>query len=198
MPLHIPEPPNDAAAIVRSNFRALVERGDFRLPALRNAVGPLQIVQSHQVYTLGLKDLASGRGIQAAQQTGWRFLIQDGETVVAAAETAATGAGTGHLFAGFNEGPFVASTAEAIRTAQTLPQVEQGKFELRLLRIPALYFMAVWVHNPAETGDLLVPIAPAPEGIVPGRATPASTLLGELATKAEAAADIGPTDNSGG
>src|ERR1700757_5292400 len=112
MPLYIPEAPNEAAALVRSNFQAFAERGHFRLPALRNAVGPLQIAQSHQVFTLGLKDLTAGRGLQAAQQAGWRFLIHDAEKVVAAAETAATGAD--HVFAGFNEGPFVASTAEAI------------------------------------------------------------------------------------
>ena len=198
MPLHIPEPPNEAAATVRSHFQAFVERGHFRLPALRNAVGPLQIMQSHQVFTLGLKDLTAGRGLQAAQQAGWRFLIQDGEKVVAAAETSVTGPGGEHAFAGFNEGPFVESSADAIRSAQALPQVEQGKFELRLLRIPALYFTAVWVHDPAGTGDLLVPAAPAPDGIVPGRAVPAATLLGELAAKAEAAAAVGPADSSGG
>src|SRR5260221_8390285 len=167
MPLHIPEPPNEAAAVVRSNFQAFVERGHFRLPALRNAAGPLQIMQSHQVFSLGLKDLASGRGLQAAQQTGWRFLIQDAEKVVAAAETAVTGAGAGHVFAGFNEGPFVASTAEAIRSAQALPQVEKGKFELRLLRIPALYFTAVWGHDPPRTDALRVPAAADHHSMLP-------------------------------
>jgi hypothetical protein len=196
MPLYIPEAPNEAAALVRSNFQAFAERGHFRLPALRNAVGPLQIAQSHQVFTLGLKDLTAGRGLQAAQQAGWRFLIHDAEKVVAAAETAATGAD--HVFAGFNEGPFVASTAEAIRSAQALPEVERERFELRLLRIPALYFTAVWIHNPAGTGDLLMPVAPAPDGIVPGRAVPAAPLLAQLATKAEAAAAVGPADKSGG
>jgi hypothetical protein len=198
MPLHIPEPPAQADAVVRSTFRAFVESGNFRLPALRNATGPLQITQSHQVFTLGLTDLVAGRGLEAARLSGWRFLLNDGEKVVAAAETVITGAGAEHLFAGFNEGPFAAATADAIRAVQGLPEVEGGNFELRLLRVPALYFTAVWLYEAGGTGDLLAPLAPAPAGIAPGRAIAATTLLRELASNAAAAAAVGPADSSGG
>jgi hypothetical protein len=198
MPLNIPEPPEGAAAVVSSTVRAFAETGNFRLPALRNATGPLQITQSHQVFTLGLTDLVAGRGLEAAQPSGWRFLIQDGEQVVAAAETISTGAGAAHLFSSFNEGPFARSTADAIRIAQQLSEVAHGNFELRLLRVPALYFTAVWVHDTEGTGDLLIPLAPAPTGIPAGQATAATTLLSELASKAEAASAVGPADSSGG
>jgi hypothetical protein len=198
MPLHIPEAPETATAVVSSTVRAFAESGNFRLPALRSATGPLQVMQSHQVFTLDLTDLVAGRGLQAARPSGWRFLIQDGEKVVAAAETVVTGISAEHLFSGFSEGPFAPSTADAIRTAQRLPDVERGEFELRLLRVPALYFMAVWVYDTGGKGDLLLPLAPAPQGIQAGQAVAATTLLRELASRAEAGAAVGPGDTSGG
>lgn len=198
MPLHIPVPPEGAASVVSSTLRTFAESGSFKLPALRNATGSLQITQSHQVFTLGLTELVAGRGLEAARPSGWRFLIQDSEKVVAAAETIVTGAGAAHLFSSFNEGPFARSTADAIQIAQRLSEVERGNFELRLLRVPALYFTAVWLHDTERPGDLLIPLAPAPTGIPTGQAVAATTLLSELASRAEAAAAVGPADTSGG
>ena len=59
----------------------LSEHKTFRIPALRNATGPLQLGEPHQVFTLGLHDLAARKGLDAAKPAGWRYLVQEGDKV---------------------------------------------------------------------------------------------------------------------
>ena len=56
--------------------------------------------------------------------------------------------------------------------------------QLRLLRIPALYMMALWLHAPAT--DLLVPLAPSPIG-KEGTPVPVPELFADLAELAQQA-----------
>ncbi len=196
MTLLTPAPPNQAAAAVQSTFTTLNERSGFRSPAMRNAVGPLQLHEPHQVFTLGLVDLLANRGLTAAKPTGWRYLVHESGKPVAAAESVVGADGDTHFFSAFNEGRFVASTASAIATARALPTVQKSDFELRLLHVPALYVMAIWLHEPQGVGDLLIPLAPSPVAAPTGQAIPAAQLLQELSVKARAAAS--PDDTSGG
>ena len=108
MALLAPSPPDQAAEAVQSTFRALAEHRTFRSPGLRKATGPLQLVEPHQVFTLVLHDLVAGRGLEAAKSTGWLYLVQEGDKVLASAEAVRTGTGDEHVFSAFNEGPFVA------------------------------------------------------------------------------------------
>ncbi|WP_218006173.1 hypothetical protein, partial [Nocardia tenerifensis] len=84
----------------------------------------------------------------------------------------------------FTEGPFVLATDQTLKTVQKLPQLSAAGFELRLLRIPALYVMALWLHAPMA--DLLVPLAPSPIG-KEGKPVPSAQFLSELAELAHAA-----------
>jgi hypothetical protein len=197
MPLQAPEPPRQVVETVQSTFRAMIDTGSVRLPALRNPPGPLALAQPHQIFSLGLADLAAGRGLEAAKSTGWRYLVHAGENPVASAETSVAPTGSEHVFSAFNSGPLVASTVEAIRMVQGLPQVSRGTFEMRLLRVPALYFTALWVHGAQATDDVLVPLEPSP-GVVTGKPVPAAPLLQELASKAKSVPAVGPTDRTGG
>jgi hypothetical protein len=156
----------------------------------------LQLTEPHQVFTLGLADLVAGRGLDAAKPTGWRHLVQEGDNVLASAETVAAGSAGEHVFSAFNEGPFVATSAKSIRAAREFPEVKQGGFELRLLNVPGLYVMALWLHDAKGKGDLLVPLAPSPVQTPAGLPVPASVLLKELVAKAKA--PIAAADRSGG
>ena len=196
MALLAPEPPHQAAEAVQSTFRAFAENRTFRSPALRSAAGPLRLTEPQEVFTLGLADLVAGRGLEAARPTGWRYLVQEGDNVLAAAETVTTGGQ--HVFSAFNEGRLVASSAEAIRMARALPEVSRGRFELRLLRVPGLYLTALWIHEAQGGGDLLVPLAPSQVEAPAGQPIPAARLLEELRAKAPPAATVGPADTSGG
>jgi hypothetical protein len=199
MTLRVPAPPTEAADAVYTTFRAFADSGTFRLPALRNASGPLQLTQPHQVFTLGLDDLAAGRGLDAAKPGGWRYLVQEGDNALAAADTVAMGPGNGYVFSAFNEGRFVTSTAEAIQAAQQIPEVSRNDFELRLLHVPGLHVMALWLHGvEGNASDLLVPLPPSPVDTPAGQPVPAAVLLQELASKSSPAPATGPSDLTGG
>ena len=73
----------------------------------------------------------------------------------AAAGRGVTAARIGSLF----ETCFSKETLEALRMAEALPQVKKQDYELRFLDIPAVYFVAVWLH--AESDDILIPLPPA-------------------------------------
>ena len=115
----------------------------------------------HHVYDLGIADVAAGRGLEAARETGERYLVMSGDTAVAAAEVpnAADEAEPAQL----NVGGFAQATAEAVRVVEGLDEVKNGSFELRVLRIAALHFMALWLRSDdARSSDRVVVLPPLP------------------------------------
>jgi hypothetical protein len=187
MALQIPSPPVAAADSAQATLKAFGDQQLFSTPALRQApADQLTLTTPHQIFTMGLDSLAAGAGLDTARSVGWRYLIVAGGQVIASAETVTTPDGLGQTFAQFTEGPFVAVTATAITAAQALPAVGLGSFELRLLRIPALYVMALWLHTPTAVGDLLLPLAPTPIGTA-GVPSPVSELVPVLSSQARAA-----------
>lgn len=160
MPLNLPNPPSAVPDQVMSKLHAFADGGNFTTPALRAArKDQLALSAPHQVFTMGLDDITSGGGLDRARPVGWRFLIEEGGRPIASAETTLARDGT-HEVSQTNEGQFVAATHNAVTAVRNLPQLKADGFDLRLLRIPALYVMALWLHAPAT--DLLVPMAPSP------------------------------------
>ena len=190
-----PKPPQQALDAMHSTFLDLSRNRAFRTPALRNATGPLQLTEPQQVFTLGLSDLVAGKGLDAARPTGWRYLVQEGDNVLASAETVA-GPGGEQVFSAFNESRFVDSSAQALRAVGESPEVAQGGFELRLLNVPGLYVQALWFHGTQGKGDLLQPLAPSPVETPGDRPAPAAVLLKELAAKARVPMEA--ADRTGG
>jgi hypothetical protein len=191
MPLHAPEPTAGESEVVRQAVYAFAENRRFSTEGLRSArPDALTVTDPHQVFNLGLDDLRSGADLTAAKPTGWRYLVRDGDRVVAAAESVSDPAGGGPVFSQFNEGPFVPATAGALAVAGSDRRVVDRRFTPRLLHIPALHAMALWLH-PDDAGDnagkardnddLLIPLAPFPLDVQTGVATPATPLLRLLA-----------------
>ncbi|TDC74421.1 hypothetical protein [Streptomyces hainanensis] len=115
-----------------------------------------------------------------ARLTGWRFLLEAEGRAVGAAETALTA--DGWEFSHFLAGPFIASTERGVGLAESLPT----PYQPRLLSIPELYMLTLWLHADLDadptTGDplpddLLVPLAPAPPGIAADRPVRTDALL---------------------
>lgn len=170
MTIRLSEPPPAAPDVADSALRSFVTSGGYRLRTLEgkspDAIAP---AQPHPVYTLGLQDIVDGRGLQAATLTSWRFLLQQGGNTVAALELAVDKQSGAMSFAGVNAGPFVDSTAAALGPHFDQLTPEPGDWAVRLLRIPALYMYAVWLADTTAGKDLLIPLAPAPDGIQAGR-----------------------------
>jgi hypothetical protein len=105
-------------------------------------------VSPHQVFTATRDDVLGRRVLAAAQETSWRDV-----TGTSAAEAASRNGE--FVITSINEGPFVASTEDALARARQL----DGDYELRVLSIPALYVFALWLRGES---DVLIPMSPAP------------------------------------
>lgn len=178
MPLNLPEPPHGVADEVRSKLHKFAAEGKFSGKALRGArKESLDVSTPHQVFTMGLDDVLAGGGVERTQPAGWRYLIEEAGQPIASAETSAGSEGTQEV-SSFTEGPFVAATDKAMKFVRKLPKLEAAGFELRLLRIPAVYQMALWLHSADE--DLMVPLEPSSIG-KEGKAMPADQFFSDLA-----------------
>ncbi len=160
MPINAPQPPDDAIEAVRQSV-ARRRRGRRRLrPGPEAVPAPSSVSAPQRMFTAGLEALTRSIAIEeVAQATGWRFLVEEGTEPVAAAEVQDQTRAS--VPAQITEGPFVRSTAVGLRAAEGLQPVQETDFELRLLRVPALHLLALWLHAPARD-DLFVPLEPAP------------------------------------
>jgi hypothetical protein len=199
MTLFISDPPKESLAALRDSLNTLAARGSFSDRGLREA-RPEQISATvpHAVFNLTLRDAKEGK-TDAARQTGWRFLLAVDEQVVASAETRSEG---GHqAFSHVNAGPFVAGTVDALTVAERVAETEERQLELRLLNVPALYLMSVWLQPRPDDGagnGFFVPIAPAPAGFEPNRVYEESEFLDALLSAARNVPDVGRDDTQGG
>jgi hypothetical protein len=178
---------DSALETIREGVTRLAGRPEYRDRALGRAeADALDVAAPHDVYTLGLDALAEGKGLEAAEPVGTRVLIMRAEQPVATAELDDP-EGDGGLSA--TEGPFTEATATAISQVESLPAVAAGDYELRMLRLPALFLMALWLKDEAGDDDLIVPLDPAPEGIEAGRTYAEDELLAELRERARSRLD---------
>ncbi|MEU2157020.1 hypothetical protein ABZ532_18725 [Streptomyces sp. NPDC019396] len=193
MPLHVPPAPTPA---LRSVLTALGSPAAVRqapTPTLRSVQGAVSAELPLPVHVL---DQVVPRPGQAPRTrlAGWRFLIRAGERSVAAADTMLTP--DGWAFSHFFEGPYLVSTERALIQAEALTT----DYQPRLLSIPELYMLTLWLHGDtaadASAGapapdDLLVPLAPAPPGIAAHRPHRAAELLPVLTLRATRAPLLG-------
>src|SRR5713101_2201374 len=90
MSLYTVDPPSSARDAVISRLGHLAESSALRTPALRRASpDALALSTPHRVAVLPLNEIKHGISLRsAAQKKGWRFLVHDGDQVVAAAHSA--------------------------------------------------------------------------------------------------------------
>ncbi|GHI09282.1 hypothetical protein AQI88_31465 [Streptomyces cellostaticus] len=184
MPLHVPPAPAPALRSVLTALGSPTAVREARTPSLRVAQGPAIPELPLPVHVL---DRITAQGLSATRLAGWRFLIRCGDRAVAAADTMLTP--DGWAFSHFFEGPYIGSTERALHQSEALQQAYQP----RLLSVPGLYMLTLWLHgdtaadgaegHPAAT-DLLVPLAPAPPGISAHRPHRVAELLPVLTHRA--------------
>jgi hypothetical protein len=178
---------DSALETIQEGVARLAQRPEYRDRALGRAKPEaLDITAPHDVYTLGLDALADGKGLDTAEPVARRVLIMRSDEPVATAELDDPEGSTGMSA---TEGPFTEATATTISEVESWPAVAEGDYELRVLRLPALYFMALWLKDESGNEDLIVPLAPAPAGIEPGRSYDEGELLGELRERARSRLD---------
>ncbi len=162
--------PRRGAAVLAAHITDLVR--ERRVPSgMRMDLRAEELAHSepHPVYVATLDDLAAGKLLDAAKQTSWRYLLVQRDEAVAEAELSAAQRGARGAkgkdleFVSLTHGPFTAATVEALRAAENLPQVAKADYELRLLKVPAVYLVALWLHGGEQ--DILVPMGDPPGGL---------------------------------
>ncbi|WNF25889.1 hypothetical protein RI138_03215 [Streptomyces sp. C11-1] len=178
MPLHVPSAPAPALRSVSAALGSPTAVREARTSALRSVQGPLSPELPLPVHVLDRTTPA--RTAPLTRLTAWRFLIRSEGRAVAAADTVLTP--DGWTFSHFFEGPYLASTELAVRQAEA----SAATYQARLLSIPELYMLTLWLHgdpdaDPADgvlaPTDVLVPLAPAPPGIAAHRLHRVADLL---------------------
>jgi hypothetical protein len=165
MPVEFPTPPADAD---KAAADGVLEVHRAEGPARSRARTPRDVGRGrrlaapHPVHNLRLADLEKPGRLRDAPLTAWRYLVEDRGAAVASAEVGVDERGAVRGFDHLNEGPFVAATRAALEAADRLPKVRDGRREARILRIPALYVMALWLKDLDGDDDVIVPMAPAP------------------------------------
>lgn len=174
MPIHLPLPPAPGRELLAKHGFGTVSRGRFAAAADST---PQSVTRPHRVYTIGRDALLRDELLSAARPVAWRYLLVTQDAAISAAELNVTGDGE-LVFSEVNEGPFVQATIETLSAAEALDEVQRGDFELRLLKIPAVYVVALWLHS--DTSDLIVPMTPVPAGVSSGHVYSPTDLLEAL------------------
>ncbi len=159
--------------------------------------GGRRLVAPHPVHNLRLTDLEKPGRLRDAPLTAWRYLVEEGGATVASAEVGVDPTGAVRGFDHVNEGPFVQATAAAQKAAAKLPQVRDGRVEARILRIPALYVMALWLKDLDGDNDVVVPMAPAPRFLEANRPYTEREFLKALTGPARARAEFSNAPEAG-
>lgn len=198
MGLIISDAPHDSLAALRDSLNALATRGSFSDRGLREA-RPEQISATvpHPVFNLTLDGARRGN-IEDARPTGWRYLLAVDEQVLASAETRLESGR--QVFSNVNVGPFVGGTVDALSVAEQIAHPDERQLELRLLNVPALYLMSVWLR-PSEEGaedGVFVPISPAPPGFEANRPYDRGEFTEALGSAAGSVPEVGRDDTQGG
>jgi hypothetical protein len=154
MDLQFVQPPAEVMDVAIAGLQHMAENSSS-LELRRLFTDQLKLTYPQPVYFLGLDDIRAGRGLEAAKTSGWRYLVEapDGRAI-ALAESVTDSKGA-QVFAQLNYGPFVAGTAEAVRAAE---QMGLPGAEVRLLNIPALYLVVLWLQRKDDA--TLIPVAP--------------------------------------
>lgn len=198
MPLEHAQPSQRVADAVRSRLDSVAAvPGRERHALAGSAPAELSMQAPHEVYTLGLDQLASATDLASARAGGWRYLLRRDDRAVASAQTTLD-AGGEPVFALFNSGPFVKSTADALgRAEQIAGAAGDAALEPRLLHVPALHAMALWLHG-AATADVVMPLKPTPPTVDPDRQYSVEDYLAALREAATTVDPVGPEDKTAG
>jgi hypothetical protein len=144
---------------------------------------PPTVSSSLQVFTIDPRDAATGAGLEKAKPVGWDYLSGQSGTSGGSPALPTVIAGVAEQngiprFTNRRVGWLPRQTQQTINIAASLPEVNSGSYELRLLRLPAISQIdALWLKNNGAGSDLVIPIASKSSEVVSGQKYTASEFL---------------------
>ncbi len=165
MSIRLQSAPASGRELVRDNLRlgmnavaAAVPQAGVLAMAANAAPAAVfdEINASYPIYTASSERLADGTFLTSAELTAWQYVIGPDDGLQGLAEVAAVdGVRPSLSYAAYYEASSAQRLLEVIRRADA--EAETGDYDLRILRAPDLFLVAVWLH--AEDGnDVLLPV----------------------------------------
>ncbi|MCW5644783.1 MAG: hypothetical protein KIT63_21990 [Rhodoferax sp.] len=161
MPIKPHEGPSDGVAVMAS---ALSARSPARTTGFSPLGGAPHVGGPIPFYHLALNKLASDAAIEQSVQTGWRYPVL-GSIKAGLVDIRGDEGQTGATFGGLSHGIAAERFLEAAQLAEKQLGGDIDEYEPRLLDVPALGFLALWLVGPGKTWFI-----PLLEGKPPGSA----------------------------
>lgn len=159
-----------AKSAISDRLSDLADRPNYAKRELTETLagaGPkaLDIAIPHDIYNLSLTSLVEAANPDDAEPVGRRCLVTSGGATIASVELPDPDGAKGVIT---THGGFTEATVEAVHGIEGLSEVEGGDYDLRMLRVPALYLMALWLKDRQGSDDIFVPLEPAPSELEAG------------------------------
>jgi hypothetical protein len=162
MPIFHPKEPAGAEGAIRdglTKFLTASVTGDERYAFMRREPVEVAHADPHRVYTVDLYDLAKSRLLKAAKEVAWSYPVFVNSEPIGELEMASENRADLKVRA-FHKTPFTQAIVLALSNAEKSASTAHADYEMRFLKIPAVYFAALWLHAPKD--DLLVPLREPP------------------------------------
>jgi hypothetical protein len=168
MPIQLETPPPGFYDLVRQTLSRLSGSGGAA-DTITNVPDPTKLNSAlpHRVFLLGADDIVKGRNLDQARFSGWRLLLQYGSRTTGAIEFTADPKGRNLRFSSLDAGPFALGTRQMVAGAEASDAVKQGSYQLRVVKAPSVYVMAVWLKDLVGKNDIVHPLADSSEAGVP-------------------------------
>ena len=161
MPIKSHRGPSDGVAVMAS---ALAARSPIKATGYSPLGGAPQVAGPIPFYHLALDKLPSDSAIEQSVQTGWRYPVVG--SIKAGLVDIRGGEGqAGATFGGLSHGIAAERFLEAAQLADKQLAGGVDEYEPRLLDVPALGFLALWLVGPGKSWFI-----PLLEGKPPGSA----------------------------
>lgn len=187
MPIRPPRAARSGLPLVQAAIAELARVPGFVAEVFdARKIGQGAVTASHAIHNLDVDTLARGEDLQRARPTGLGYVVLEDGQPRAMAEVALDGEGQPTSFSNLTQGREFDSLVSALRLLDRQADADEGDFrgdfELRVLRIPALYVRAIWLKNLGSDPDVLVPVAGP--GLRLGVPTSAERFLSALRERA--------------
>lgn len=161
MPLTLPNASPKAFKLVQRNAPLLLRAMGCDISETR----PFKVARPYPLYTFAIEAVLGDNPLDKAWLAAWEYLVIDGKTIAGLAEVAATDPERKPelSFATLHPPSYARSITEKIVEAEQLPAVNSQDYELRILRVPNLTALAIWLWR---TNDhIILPIETIPKGV---------------------------------
>lgn len=174
MALKVMRAPEGADEALRRGILEMAAAG-----ALEKDLGNVAATESPlRVFTLPATALEKNAPLDDAVHAAWRYtLLGDRSEPIGFAEVAVTERGALRL-AQVGGAAAARAAHDALAAAEKSAVARSSSCEARLLRFPVAYLTAIWLATGSDTEqDVLVPVAPAPDGVERHKAYKVAALM---------------------